>query len=38
MAQRIDALFEIERSINGQTAERRRTVRQQLSTPLVADL
>ncbi len=36
--QRIDALFEIERSINGQTAEQRRSVRQQLSAPLVADL
>ena len=36
--QRIDALFEIERSINGQTAEQRRAVRQQLSAPLVADL
>ena len=31
-------LFEIERSINGQTAEQRRAVRQQLSAPLVADL
>ncbi len=36
--QRIDALFEIERSINGETAERRRAVRQELSAPLVADL
>jgi transposase len=35
---RIDALFEIERSIKGQTAEQRRAVRQQLSAPLVADL
>jgi transposase len=35
---RIDALFEIERSINGQTAEQRRAVRQALSAPLVADL
>ena len=35
---RIDALFEIERSINGQTVEQRRAVRQQLSAPLVADL
>src|SRR6476646_4024987 len=35
---RIDALFEIERSINGQRAERRRAVRQELSAPLVADL
>jgi transposase len=36
--QRIDALFEIERSIYGQTAEQRRAVRQELSAPLVADL
>ena len=35
---RIDALFEIERSINGQSAEQRRIVRQELSAPLVADL
>src|SRR5260370_8515575 len=35
---RIDALFEIERSINGHSAERRRAVRQDLSAPLVADL
>src|SRR2546429_1044521 len=35
---RIDALFEIERAINGQSAERRRAVRQELSAPLVADL
>jgi len=35
---RIDALFEIERTINGETAERRRAVRQELSAPLVADL
>ena len=35
---RIDALFEIERSINGHSAERRRVVRQELSAPLVADL
>jgi hypothetical protein len=33
---RIDALFDIERSINGQSAEQRRAVRQELSTPLVA--
>jgi transposase len=36
--QRIDALFEIERSINGQSAEQRRAVRQEFSAPLVADL
>jgi transposase len=35
---RIDALFEIERSINGESAERRRAVRQELSAPRVADL
>ena len=35
---RIDGLFEIERSINGDNAERRRAVRQELSAPLVADL
>jgi transposase len=35
---RIDALFAIERSINGQSAERRRQVRHESSAPLVADL
>src|SRR3954452_17293399 len=35
---RIDAIFDIEREINGQSAERRREVRQALSVPLVADL
>jgi transposase len=35
---RIDALFEIERRINGQSADRRRAVRQDRSAPLVADL
>ncbi|HLY45480.1 MAG TPA: IS66 family transposase [Stellaceae bacterium] len=35
---RIDALFAIERTINGQSAERRRQVRQEASAPLVADL
>ncbi|MHC2762587.1 hypothetical protein ACVIU7_007677 [Bradyrhizobium liaoningense] len=35
---RIDALFEIERAINGQSGERRKAVRQELSAPLVADL
>ena len=35
---RIDALFGIERSINGQSAEQRRAVRQEASAPLVADL
>src|SRR5678815_1700439 len=31
---RIDALFEIERAINGQSVERRRQVRQEVSAPL----
>src|SRR3954453_9540137 len=35
---RIDALFGIERAINGQSTEQRRAVRQELSAPLVADL
>ena len=35
---RIDALFDIERAINGQSAAHRRAVRQKLSAPLVADL
>ena len=35
---RIDALFEIERAINGQGVDQRTTVRQELSAPLVADL
>jgi transposase len=35
---RIDALFEIERAINGKSAEERRSVRQELSAPLVAEL
>ena len=35
---RIDALFEIERSINGKNAQERLAVRQRLSAPLVADL
>jgi transposase len=35
---RIDALFEIERTINGQSAAERRTVRQEQSAPLVVDL
>jgi transposase len=35
---RIDALFDIERKINGKSAAERLAVRQQLSTPLVADL
>ena len=35
---RIDALFAIERDINGLSAERRRTIRQKVSAPLIADL
>src|SRR4249919_1220518 len=35
---RIDKLFEIELSINRQSIERRRQVRQELSAPLIADL
>ena len=31
-------LFEIERTINGQSAEARKAVRQELSAPLVAEL
>jgi Transposase IS66 family len=38
VVRRIDALFEIERAINGQSVERRKAVRQELSAPLVADL
>jgi transposase len=35
---RIDALFEIERTINGQSADQRKAVRQEQSAPMVADL
>jgi transposase len=35
---RIDALFDIERAINGKTAVERQTARQDRSAPLVADL
>jgi len=35
---RMDALFEIERGINGKTTDERRAVRQDLSAPLIADL
>lgn len=38
MVQRIDALFEIERQINGQTADERKATRQQLSKPLIDDM
>jgi transposase len=36
--QRIDALFEIERGINGKDAAERLAVRQELSVPLIAEL
>jgi hypothetical protein len=36
--QRIDALFDIERAINGHNTEQRRVARQELSAPLAADL
>jgi len=36
--QRIDRLFDIERDINGCSAEQRRLARQEFSMPLVADL
>jgi transposase len=36
--QRIDALFEIERAINGLSSDQRKAVRQDRSTPLVASL
>ena len=35
---RIDALFDIEREINGESAERRLAVRRERSAPLVAEL
>ena len=35
---RIDALFDIERGINGETAERRLAVRREQSVPILADL
>jgi transposase len=38
VVRRIDALFDIERTINGQSPEKRKAVRQELSAPLVADL
>ena len=38
VVRRIDALFEIERSINGKSAEERLAVRRALSRPLVDDL
>ncbi len=38
IVQRMDRLFEIERSINGKSTEERCTVRNNLSRPLIADL
>src|SRR5580658_3534937 len=38
VVRRIDTLFEVERSIDGKSAEERRTVRQERSKPLVEDL
>ncbi|MBB6305587.1 hypothetical protein GGE67_006257 [Rhizobium leucaenae] len=38
MVRRIDALFEIERQINGQTADERKATRQQHSKPLISDM
>ena len=38
IVRRIDALFAIERSINGQSADHRKAIRQAQSAPLVADL
>jgi hypothetical protein len=35
---RLDALFEIERAINGRSAEERRAVRQEKSRPLLEDM
>src|SRR3546814_3090560 len=36
--QRIDALFDIERAVNGSSAAERLAVRQELSAPLIAEL
>jgi transposase len=38
VVRRMDRLFEIERGINGRSADERRAIRQELSAPLVADL
>jgi transposase len=38
VVRRIDALFEIERAINGQSPDQRRAVRQELAKPLVEEL
>ena len=38
VVRRIDALFDVERSINGKIAEEREAVRQELSKPLITEL
>jgi transposase len=38
VVRRIDALFEVERRVNGKSAEERRTVRREQSKPLVEEL
>ncbi len=38
VVQRIDALFDVERGINGQDADERLAVRRELSAPLMAEL
>ncbi|MEF0941662.1 IS66 family transposase [Rhizobium sp. BR 362] len=38
MVQRIDALFEIERQINGRTADERQATREQFSRPLINEM
>ena len=38
IVQRMDRLFEIERGINGKSADERRAVRQELSRPLIEEL
>lgn len=38
VVRRIDALFEIERAINGQSPDQRKAVRQELAKPLVEEL
>jgi hypothetical protein len=37
-SKRIDALFDIERGINGQSAEERRRIRRERSAPLLSEL
>jgi transposase len=38
LVRRINALFDVERSINGKIAEKRKAVRQDLSKPLITEL